>query len=69
MHRCEGELHFGLDTGRPRHPASGRVAGQVIQQRRLARPFLTAQHQRPALARTDSLDQPVEHGALTAPSL
>jgi len=40
VHRREGEFHLGLDTGRPRHPASRRVPGQVIQQGRLARPRL-----------------------------
>ena len=69
VHRREGELHLGLDTGRPHHPASQRVSGQVIQQRRLARPRLTAQHQRPALTHANRLDQPVEHAALTASPL
>ena len=67
MHRREGELHLGLDSGCPRHPASRRVPGQVIQQRRLARTFLAAQHQHPALTRADRLDQPVENGAFATP--
>jgi hypothetical protein len=69
VHRREGEFHLGLDTRRPHHPASRRVPGQVIQQRRLARSRLTGQHQRPALTRANRLDQPVEHGTFTASPL
>ena len=43
---------------------SDRPPGQVVQQRRLARPRLAVHHQRPALTRADRLDQLVKRGAL-----
>jgi hypothetical protein len=69
MHGREREFHLRLDTRGAYHPASRRVPGQVVQQRRLAHPRLATHHQRPAFAGAHGLDQPVEHGAFAAPSL
>ena len=60
----EGELHLGLDARRPRDPASLRGRRQVPQQGGLADPRLAAQDQHPALARTHSRDESLQHVAL-----
>ena len=41
----ERQLHLRLDTHRARHPAAGRLPGQVLQQRGLAHPGLAAHHE------------------------
>jgi hypothetical protein len=68
QHRCQqlvqprvGELHLRLDTRGARHPAARGVLDQVVQQRRLAHPRLTADHQRPALTSANGVDEPVQH--------
>ena len=62
----EGQLHLGLHARRALQPASGRPLGDVLQQRRLAHPRLSVDDQRPALARPDGLQQPVEVSTLGA---
>ena len=64
MQPREGQLHLRLDPGRPRHPASVRPSGQVVQQRGLADARVAAHHQHPALTGPDRADQPVQHVAL-----
>ncbi len=66
MQPGERQLHLRLHPRRARHPATRGVPGHVLQQRRLAHARLTVHHQRPALSRTDRLDQLVEHTALSA---
>jgi hypothetical protein len=55
----ERQLHLGLDAYGTDDPAARRAHANVVQQRRLAHPRLADQHQRLALARPDSIDQPV----------
>ena len=50
----EGQLRLRLDACRPDHPAAGRLAHQVLQQRRLADPGLPADHQGLADAASDA---------------
>ena len=54
MQPGERQFHLRLDTGGARYPAPRGLPGQVLQQRRLPHPRLTAQHQDPALTRPDS---------------
>ncbi len=61
MQPGERQLHLRLDTRGGRHPAARRPPGQVLQQRRLARTRLAPHHQRPALTRPHSPQQPVQH--------
>ena len=68
MQPGERELHLRLDTGGTRHTAARRLLDQVLQQRRLAHARLATHHQRPALARANSVDEPVEHVAFAAPA-
>jgi hypothetical protein len=46
------------------HQVARRPPGQVPQQRRLAHPRLAVHHQRPALTRAHSVQEPVKHAAL-----
>ena len=59
------ELHLGLDACRPGDPAALRRRRQVPQQGGLADSRLAAQDQHPALARTHSGDESLQHVALT----
>jgi hypothetical protein len=61
MQPGERQLHLRLDPRGGRHPATRRPPGQVIQQRRLARTRLATHHQRPALTRPHSPQEPVQH--------
>ena len=63
----EGQLHLRLHSGRPRYQAPRRPPGQVVKQRGLAHPGLTAHHQRPALAGAHVGDEPVKHRAFAEP--
>ena len=69
MQAGERELHLGLHAHRPRDATPGRLAGDVLQQRRLADTRLAAQHQRRALADPDARQQPVQHRALPLSAL
>ena len=60
MQPGEGQLHLRLHTGRPRHPAPVRPRSQVLQERALAYPRVTAHHQGTALTSPDSIDEPVK---------
>ncbi len=62
QHR-ERQLHLRLDTHRARHPAAGRLPGQVLQERGLAHPGLAPHHETTAFTRTHRRQQPVEHVA------
>ena len=66
MQAGEGELHLGLHAGCAHHPELRRLLDEVLEQRRLADTRLTTDHQCPAFARADGLDQPVEHVAFAA---
>ena len=68
MQPGEGELHLRLDAGGTHHAAARRLLDHVFQQRRLAHARLAAHDQRPALARANRFDQPVEHLAFAAPA-
>jgi hypothetical protein len=65
----ERQLHLRLHTRSTGHTAARRLLDQVVQQRRLAHARLAAHHQRPALTRANSFDQPVEHVPFAAPAL
>jgi hypothetical protein len=56
MKTGERQLHLRLHPHGPNHPQTRRI-NDAVQQRRLAHPGLTAHHQRPALARSQILDQ------------
>ena len=60
------ELHLRLDSGRPGDAAPRRVLHQILQQRTLAYPGLTAQHQRPAQTRAHARHQLIQRRALAA---
>ena len=68
MQPGEGKLHLRLDTSGPHHTAARRLLDHVLQQRRLAHARFAAHHQRPALTRANSFDEPVEHVAFAAPA-
>jgi hypothetical protein len=75
QHRCQqlvqpgkGELHLRLDPRGAQHAAARRMLDDVLEQRGLAHARLATHHQRPALTRADSLDEPVEHRELAAPA-
>ena len=68
MQPGEGELHLRLHAGGAHHPKPRRLLDEVLQKRRLAHARLAAHHERPALARADGLDEPVEHVAFAAPA-
>jgi hypothetical protein len=67
MQPGERQLHLRLHPRRPHHPAPRRPPGQVIQQRGLAYPRLTAYYQHPAAARPHRVNQLIQHAAFTAP--
>ena len=62
---ANGELHLRLDPGRPDDPASRRGRRQMFQQGALADTRLAAQHQDPALPRSDPGDELIQHLTLT----
>ena len=66
MQPGEGQLHLRLDPHRAHHPAARRLPGQVVQQRCLAHPRLTADHQHAALAGPHGLDDAAESAHLAA---
>ena len=61
----ERELHLRLHPGRPSDPTSRRGRRQMFQQGALADTCLAAQHQHPALPRSDSGDELIQHLTLT----
>ncbi len=69
MQPGEGQLHLRLHAHRARHPASflGGLPGQVVEQDGLAHARVTADHQAPALAGPDRIDEPVELAAFAVP--
>ena len=68
MQPGERKLHLRLDAHGARDPEVRRLLDDVLQQRGLAHPGLAAQHQGPALSRSNGVDQPVEHIELAAPA-
>jgi hypothetical protein len=68
MQPGERELHLRLDTCGARHTAARRLRDQVVQQGRLAHARFAAHHQRPALARANRFDEPIEYVAFPAPA-
>jgi hypothetical protein len=74
-HRCaelmqagKGELHLGLDAGRPRDAASRRTPPQVPQQRRLSDARFTPEDQDSTLPAPHVLQQPIKGFALAVPA-
>jgi hypothetical protein len=49
------------------YPAAGRPAAQVVKQRGLPHPGLTAQHEHPALACSHGVDNTVKRAAFPDP--
>ena len=68
MQPGEGQFHLRLHPGRPHHPASVRLPGQVIKQHRLAHARVAVQHEHPALAGPDRAEEAVEPAAFTVPA-
>jgi hypothetical protein len=66
MQAGERQFHLGLDRDDTRHPATGRLRGQVLKQRRLARARAAAHNQGAALTGANGLEQRAERGALCA---
>ena len=66
MQPGERELHLRLHPGRPRYPAPRRPRGQVVEQRGLAHPGLTADHQHPADACPHGANELIERAAFHA---
>ena len=62
------ELHLRLDPHRSENGQVRRRPDQVLEQRRLADPSLTAHHQRGTLSPADRTDQRVEQRALVGPT-
>jgi hypothetical protein len=62
------QLHLRLDTGGMRHPAAGRLLGQVVQQRRPAHPGLPTHHQDPALTGVDRVEELVQQVTFAPPT-
>ena len=69
MQAGEGQLHIRLDPHRPHDGRIRRRRDQVFQQRRLADPGLSPQHQRPALTAPDRRDQVIQQRAFASPDL
>ena len=67
MQPGERQLHLRLHARRPRHPAPRRAPGQVVHQRGLAHPRLTADHQHPAPARPYRVNELIQRRALCRP--
>jgi len=65
MQPREGQLHLRLHAGRPGDPAVRRTPHHELQQRRLARPRLTPQHQHRAPTGPRISHQPIKRPALT----
>jgi hypothetical protein len=59
-----GELHLGLDTGRPDHAAVRRCAREVVQQRRLPDPCLAAKNTNLASTLAQVRHKPIQRLAL-----
>src|SRR6476469_5418677 len=68
MQPGEGKLHLRLNAGGAHDPKSWRLLDGVLQKRRLAHARLAPHHERPAFARPDGLDEPVEYIAFAAPA-
>jgi hypothetical protein len=68
MQPRERQLHFGLHAGGPRDQAPGGPRSQVIKQRSLAHPRLTAHHQRPALTSPHPSHEPVKYVTFAEPA-
>src|SRR6266496_3750095 len=66
MQPGEGKLHLRLHAGGAYHPKPWRLLDEVLQKRRLSHARPATQHERPAFARADGLDEPVEHVAFAA---
>ena len=67
MQPGERQLHLRLHSRRPYHPAARRPAGQVVKQRGLAHPRLTADHQDPAPTGLHRVNQLIKHAAFGFP--
>ena len=65
---CVGELHLRFDAGRTGASTPRRVPHQILQQRALADPGLSPQHQLPALAGAHTRHQLIQRRALAAPA-
>ena len=68
MQPGEGKLHLGLHAGGTHYPKPWRLLDDVLQKRRLAYAWLATEHECPALARADGVDEAVEHVAFAAPA-
>ena len=68
MQSREGELHFRLHARCPRYPAPRSPPGQVVQQRGLAHPRLTAHHQGPASTGPHISNEPVKYATFPGPA-
>src|SRR5262245_23024933 len=66
MQTGERQLHLRLNACRVGNPATRRLSGEVLQERRLANPWLAMHHQRAALAYAYGFEQPVKYFALGA---
>jgi hypothetical protein len=64
----ERQLHLRLHARCPRHQASRRPPGQVVQQHGLAHARLTAHHQGPALTGPHADNEPVKHATFAEPA-
>jgi len=60
MQAGERQLHLGLDSHRPLDGQVRRRCGQVLKQRRLPDPRFAPNHQRPAPAPADVIDQAIQ---------
>ena len=61
------QFHLRLDAHGVQHPAAVLAADGVLQQDRLARPRVAAQHQGPIGTAPDGLEEPVEELAFGVP--
>ena len=64
----ERQLHLRLHARCPRHPASRRPPGEVVQQHGLAHTGLTAHYQRPALTGPHTSNEPVKCATFAEPA-
>ena len=67
VERRERELHLGLDARGAEHVEARRRALEVAEQRALADPRITADHEHPTLPVADSVEQVLELVALLRP--